>query len=144
MRGCHKITITAEIDGGAGVFTQTQEFNSGNPIFHASAFITALQAPVGRIKKAIEAIYGIKPDERDSLSRVKFADLAHRFEQAKSNGAKVYRIVIITENRTTYYSEALYLHQLEKEMENISGVVEYSVEYGVPTGDVFSYHWKAL
>lgn len=64
MKGYHKITITVEIDEGEGVFTQTQEFSSGNPVFHASEFVKTSEGVTARLKKAVEAVYGVHPHER--------------------------------------------------------------------------------
>jgi hypothetical protein len=65
MKGQHKITLTVEIDGGEGVFTQTQEFSSGNPLWHATEFFKNVVHPIRKIKKAMRAVYGSHKEDGD-------------------------------------------------------------------------------
>ena len=146
MKGQHKVTVTVEIDG-EDTLTFHQEFSSGNPAFHAAEFASAAMKPVGKIKKALESVFGVKPDQRDGIGRKTYRELAEQIAVAQTQGAKVYRVVFLTDSRITLTSEPMYQHQLEGRWDEFRGYPDLTIdriEYGIPTSQKFQYDWKTL
>lgn len=146
MKGQHKVSVTVEIDG-EDTLTFQEEFSSGNPAFHAAEFVSAAMKPVGRIKKALESVFGIKPGERDGIGRKTYKELDTRIEAAEREGAKVFRVLFLTGSGITLWSEPMYQNQLANrwdEFRNYPGLTVNKVEYGVPTSEKFKYDWSAL
>ena len=141
-KGQHKVTVTVEIDGGEMVISQSQEFSGGNPIFHSREFFGSVVHPIRKIKKAIKAVYGEPKDESKPIVYGK--GIEDVVEQAKENGARVFRFVLIKDG-ITFTGEALYTHQFLSSWERLQDDINlHRVEYGVPTDTKFEYTWQTL
>lgn len=142
--GQHKVTVTLEIDGGVGVFSQTQEFTSGNPIYHAEEFAGKAQYPIQKIEKALKAVYGERTPED---KRVGMKEFEEAVEYAKNNyGASVFRYVLIID-RLTFEGEARYGHQTVESWPTFRNHPNLNrVEYGVPYSqdNRHNYTWRTL
>lgn len=144
-KGQHKITMTVEIDGGDMVVSQSQEFSSGNPLFHASEFFRNSVHPIRKIKKALTAVYGEKPAEDWKPNLSADTNLRGVIEASREHGAQVWRYVLLV-NGLTFNGEAMFQHKFVGEWDNMLNRPELTrAEYGIPVqGEKFAYTWHTL